>query len=71
MLRINSILIITNKHSFTCFNQNIFLNLYTFSAVFCVLVECLSSIPPFLCTQKITPLRNSMIYANQEKGVES
>ena len=33
-------------------------------------VECLSSHPPFLCSQIITPLLTSMISTNQEKGLE-
>ena len=33
-------------------------------------VECLSSPPPFLCSQIITPFLNSMISTNQEKVLE-
>ena len=51
--------------------QNIFQNRSTFSAAFCVdNVEYLSSPPPFLCSQIITPFLNSMIFTNQEEGLD-
>ena len=33
-------------------------------------VNCLSSPPPFLCSQVITPFLNLMISTNQEKWLE-
>ena len=41
-----------------------------FSQHFVYYVESLSSPPSFLCSQKITPFINSMIFINQEKGFE-
>ena len=41
-----------------------------FARHFVYYVECLSSPPPFLCSQIIIPFLNSMISINQEKGLE-